>query len=173
MRIWQRLSLLVIFFTPFLSIANDEESTKENWKIYEDKEFRLRIQYPGNFQIRRWEGELQSVTLDLWDDRGEKSILGIQYVIQPGINPDGLNIREWFRSKLPGSIEMSSLQLTDIQLGGRGALRWDHEDAFGPYSKYFVALGADVASINVRNRQRSPALDALATEILSTIEFLE
>jgi hypothetical protein len=102
---------------------------RTNWELYRNDAFGFEMKYPGLWGVSLSTGSMESVNLHAPQEVGKPNRL-VQFIVQRGINPNGLSIKKWYTEQLK-RLKATPPPAIDTILGGRPTIRSVHAGTLG------------------------------------------
>jgi len=142
-----------------------------DWANYRNDKFGFEVKYPKSLHENSITGTVDNIPIERVEFN-DKTGKGIQFVVQRGINPNGLSFDQWTADQLK-KFNKAPPQLKNVTIGGRPAILLNQMIFdYRSYSFHVSLNKTDILTILIRRPSTETQLDQTYEAILSTIKFL-
>jgi hypothetical protein len=194
MKLWTAIAIVASIAVPAVLDAQTLDAGTAGWKTYRNESGAYEVKYPNTLSLSIPSGKtcmngeckaVEEVVLMGSDSAdGKPSVKSMSFIIQRGINPQHLSIRQWYEALAHRPVQPDSE--TVITAGGKPAIRRgplvkavtvhtvngktvSSSQGMVPDNTVYVALNeTDVLTISIPS---GSALGEICSRVLSTLTF--
>lgn len=147
------------------------------WAVYRNAAMGFTVRYPSDWLVFRITSadttKQQSVGLRARRRTGTPG-RQMTFWVMRGANPHGLPVEQWYAAQVRAMYPEAPPRTTRTSVGGRVAMRMNHEGTLGRDFLFYVALNrTDVFTITVSQPLSRVSLDDVYRRIVASIRFVE